>query len=164
MKTVLSKHSKDTNTTQQSSVLKIPEDSSKLEKQIKSFISKLENGASLLPSYRKGIFIRRCNLQFNNNNHFFISDNVESESYIVPTQKPSQPEPPKSQANLAPVKKPPVVKTRHTMGEDYDDGQEPEQVRERKPFGSNKLPTFEELMQSEEMKKKNLDNFEFDDD
>jgi hypothetical protein len=46
----LSKLSKDNSVGQQLNQLKIPQDSSKLEKQIKSLVSKLENGASLVPS------------------------------------------------------------------------------------------------------------------
>jgi hypothetical protein len=53
------------------------------------------------------------------------------------------------------------------MGEDYDDepvvtttSQKKETNNEpKKTFGSNKLPTFEELMASEELKNKTLDNF-----
>lgn len=62
------------------------------------------------------------------------------------------------------------------MGEDYDyfdssnsqketsreQKQQPEP--ERKQFGSKKLPTFEELMASEELKNKNSSNYELDDD
>jgi hypothetical protein len=53
------------------------------------------------------------------------------------------------------------------MGEDYDDEpavtttvQKKETNNEpKRTFGSNKLPTFEELMASEELKNKTLDNF-----
>jgi len=67
-----------------------------------------------------------------------------------------------------PVKKAPVAaKSKFTMGEDYDDEpavtttvQKKETNNEpKRTFGSNKLPTFEELMASEELKNKTLDNF-----
>ena len=55
MKSALSSKNKETSVaTQANNQLKIPEDSSKLEKQLKSLISKLESGANLLPNYRKG--------------------------------------------------------------------------------------------------------------
>lgn len=52
------------------------------------------------------------------------------------------------------VIKKPVVKSRATMGEDYDD----EEEVIRKPFGSTNLPSFEDLQNSKSKKK----NFDYD--
>jgi hypothetical protein len=53
MRTALSKSSKDSSNQFQLS-LKLPVDSNKLEKQLRSFVTKLENGATLIPSiYQK---------------------------------------------------------------------------------------------------------------
>ena len=48
-RTALTKSSKDLNN-QPQLVLKMPTDSNKLDKQIRSFVSKLENGASMISS------------------------------------------------------------------------------------------------------------------
>ena len=55
MRTALSKSSKDSSN-QLQLCLKLPTDSNKLEKQFRSFVTKLENGATLIPSIyqRKG--------------------------------------------------------------------------------------------------------------
>ena len=50
IRTALSKSSKDSSNQPQIS-LKIPTDSNKIEKQLRSFVSKLESGASLVPSF-----------------------------------------------------------------------------------------------------------------
>lgn len=57
-----------------------------------------------------------------------------------------------------PVKKPPVIKNRLTMGEDYEGGveeqpqskEQPPNVYSRNQMGMRNLPTFEELMAAEE--------------
>ncbi len=66
-----------------------------------------------------------------------------------------------------PIKKAPVAaKNKFTMGEDYDDEpvvatQKKGTINEsKKTFGSNKLPTFEELMASEELQNKTPFNFD----
>lgn len=57
MRIALSKSSKEANTAQQSNQLKLPTDSSKLEKQLKSLISKFESGSSIVPTiyYNKSL-------------------------------------------------------------------------------------------------------------
>lgn len=45
----------------------------------------------------------------------------------------------------------PVAKNRLTMGEDYED------ENPRKPFGSTNLPTFDELMNSQDKPRKPID-------
>lgn len=50
LKTALSKSSKENTPATQQNALKLPIDSSKIEKQLKSLISKLENGATIVTS------------------------------------------------------------------------------------------------------------------
>lgn len=50
LRTALSKSSKEAVTLQQQISMKLPTDSNKLEKQFKSLVSKLDNGAKLLTS------------------------------------------------------------------------------------------------------------------
>lgn len=60
-----------------------------------------------------------------------------------------------------PVKKPPVAKaSKFTMGEDYEE-QETKEAPKKK-FGEINLPTFDELMQSEEYKNKTPFNYDSD--
>lgn len=68
-----------------------------------------------------------------------------------------------------PVKKAPVAaKSKFTMGEDYEDEpvaatqKKETNIEPKKAFASNKLPTFEELMASEELKNKTPFNYDSD--
>lgn len=71
-RSALSKSSKDSSGQPQIS-LKIPTDSNKIEKQLRSFVSKLENGASLVPSFyqKKGRNFLKIMTNFFILNEFF---------------------------------------------------------------------------------------------
>ncbi|CAF0771550.1 unnamed protein product [Brachionus calyciflorus] len=134
------KNSRDTQV--QTQQIKAPVDSSKLEKQLKSFVSKLEAGSSLLPSS--------------------ANKEIKSDEKSTPRDQ---------QKNEEPIKRGTLAdKNRNTMGEDYEyfDSNNQKDMekkdQEKRPFGSKKLPTFEELMASEEFKNKNDSNYELDDD
>ena len=53
------------------------------------------------------------------------------------------------ETNKKVIKKPIAIKSKSTMGEEYDDEEEPI----KKPFGSTNLPSFEELSNSKYKKK-----------
>lgn len=119
------KNARDTTGFQQ---IKGPVDSSKIEKQLKSFLAKLESGSSLVPTGR---------------------EKLENETNEI-------------------VGKHEEKNDRTKEGYEYfDSGNKNKsgaKEAEKKPFGSTKLPTFEELMASEEYKNKNESNYELDDD
>ena len=69
-----------------------------------------------------------------------------------------------------PVKKAPVAaKSKFTMGEDYEEETTTKKNQNQEtpapvtqPFGSNKLPTFEEIMAQEELKNNRPFNYDSD--
>ncbi|RNA27204.1 PTHB1 isoform X1 [Brachionus plicatilis] len=118
------KNARDTTGVQQ---IKGPVDSSKLDKQLKNFLARLESGSSLVPT-RKEI--------------------IENEMDQMADKS--------------------AEKNKSREGYEYFDSKNKKEVvtkePEKKPFGSNKLPTFEELMASEEYQNKDDSNYELDDD
>lgn len=117
------KNSRDTTSVQQ---IKGPVDSSKLEKQFKSFLAKLETGSSLVPT--------------------------KKDKLVKETDQTAE-------ANTEKAKEKEQYEYFDSRNKKETKNKEPE----KKPFGSTKLPTFEELMASDEYKDKNESNYELDD-
>ena len=99
-----------------------------------------------------------------------INDSASAATKSKPVER--QPEKANEPPPSPPVKRAPVAaKNKFTMGEDYDDNAPPptsqkkdsqRESQTKKTFGENKLPTFEELMASEELKNKTPFNYDSD--
>ncbi len=155
-RTALTKSSKDL-TNQPQLVLKMPTDSNKLDKQIRSFVSKLENGASMISS----IYLKKGKTKGKNDKIILFKkkynflDSIElNKTNETKSNTLTKTNNDLSEIESQKVIKKPVVKSRATMGEDYDD----EEEAIRKPFGSTNLPSFEDLQNSKSRKK----DFDYD--
>lgn len=165
LKIALSKSSKEANAPNQSQ-LKLPQDSSKLEKQLKSFISKLQNGASLLPN------VYRVESNSKEADSATAASGKDEEQPLQQPQRRTQPQITPREVNS----KGADVKSRlepfnnndvNTIDDmknfdinEYADNYE----QTRKKSDARKLPTFDELMQ--EQANKNATgkyNFDLDD-
>lgn len=164
LKMALTKSSSKDQIQQQSLLLKIPEDSSKLEKQLKSFISKLQSGSSLvLDNYRPGesqsvitknvsssSFDEERKPKSNRNNR--IDEDDES------IKRSSERERERERRS----KKEERIVTEESIGETKSSSRRLEKL-EQPMRAKTDAPTFEELMESEEFKRKTKFNFESDD-
>ena len=160
LKMALTKSSSKDQIQQQSLLLKIPEDSSKLEKQLKSFISKLQSGSSLvLDNYRPG------------ESQSVITKNVSSSSFEE-ERKPKSNRNNRIEEDDESIKrssererrskKEERIVTDESIGETKSSSRRLEKL-EQPMRAKTDAPTFEELMESEEFKRKTKFNFESDD-
>lgn len=162
LKLAVTKTSSKDQTNLQMQPLKLPQDSSKLDKQLKSFISKLQGGAMLITNVYKMEATETAeimNVGSNNNNSSNV-DEWESEksggrAKVAPQVKSRQ-------------GKTTTTTTMASYGDDEDTTSNQQfknqQEQTKKAFGESDLPSFEELMQSQEFKGKNQFNFDDDDD
>ena len=166
LRMALTKSSSKDQIQQQSLLLKIPEDSSKLEKQLKSFISKLQSGSSLvLDNYKPGesqsvitknvsssSFEEERKPKTNRNNR--IDEDDES------IKRSSERERDRDRERRS--KKEERIVTDESIGETKSSSRRLEKL-EQPMRAKTDAPTFEELMESEEFKRKTKFNFESDD-
>lgn len=153
LKTALSKSSaKDQLATQQQSQgIKLPEDSSKLEKQLKSFISKLQSGASFITDvYRP------------------ISQSTAASSSTSVTKFTSTSDETAPSTSRDRNENESIVRTSKNKLAKTKSSEVSERSTSRKEAATTKqasnMPTFEDLMESEEFKTKTSLNFESDSD
>ena len=158
--------------------LKLPEDSNKLEKQMKSLVSKFESGATISSAVymRKDAAYEPAPAPAVVNKPARVAEDdssarkrAEEEREKAALRLEEQRRKLLAEKSKAPV----AAKTRTTFGEDYDEEEDEKPVvattrasREvaqepvRRPFGATKLPTFEELMKSTDVDKKGFDSDE----
>jgi hypothetical protein len=157
LKVALSKSNKDQSSLSTQSQLKLPQDSSKLEKQLKSFVTKLQNGATLLPSvYRVDSTTKEEeSLEFKR----VDEPSSESKSETLTKQVPQVKTRSKLTSNVNDVAKNEYAnRSKVVTGEEEDDGEQ-QQLQQQQ---SRNLPSFEDVMEIDDLKK-NRFGFDLDD-
>lgn len=164
LKIALTKSSSKDQLQPSQNTFKLPEDSSKLEKQLKSFITKLQSGSILAVDVYRPTETQTTNKIPSSYSANEITELTPASSRVVSKENYNNLE-----SEISSSKYGSDIQTRTNENDRVAElSKEPSRkVAERehkKPFASSDVPTFEDLMQSDEFKGKTQFNFDSDDD